>query len=308
MARPLRFIPPGALIEVTIRTVHGRLLLRPSDAVNDIVLGILGRAQWLYQLRIHAFVVLSNHFHLLCSADDAAQLAGFMMFVNGNLAREIGGLHDWRHRFWARRYRAIVVADDVAAVARLRYIFQNGCQEGLVDRPIDWPGVSCVRALTSGEELRGTWYDRTAEYRARRRGEAVAPGRFASTYRVHLSPLPCWREFSPSRYRAACSELIANIEADTRTERAASGRLCVGRDRILASHPHALPEESDASPAPLVHASTVAIRRAFRSAYAAFVDAFKAAVARLRRGEPADFPAGAFPPGGPFVAAPPAPA
>jgi hypothetical protein len=46
MSRHLRFVPDGgALVEVTCRTIQGRLLLRPSQQLNDIVLGILGRAQ-----------------------------------------------------------------------------------------------------------------------------------------------------------------------------------------------------------------------------------------------------------------------
>jgi putative transposase len=302
MARPLRFVPPDALVEVTTRTIHARFLLRPSPEVNDLFLGVLGRAQFLFPVRVHAFVVLSNHWHALLSVDDAAQLAAFVAFVNGNVAREIGRLHEWRHRFWARRYRAIVVADEEAAVARLRYILKNGCQEGLVDRPGDWPGLSCVRALTAGEPLTGTWYDRTAEFNARRRGEHVIPGTFATRYHLHLSPLPTWRHLSPARHRAACADLVAAIEAETRIERADSKRMCVGRDRVLAQHPHDRPVQSDNSPAPLVHASTRKIRSAFRRAYAAFVDAFRAAAASLRRHQQAYFPAGAFPPAAPFVA------
>jgi hypothetical protein len=46
MARMLRFVPsPGALIEVTTRTIQSRLLLRPSPAINDAVIGVLGCAQ-----------------------------------------------------------------------------------------------------------------------------------------------------------------------------------------------------------------------------------------------------------------------
>ena len=206
-----------------------------------MILGIFGRAQALFPVRIHAFVVLSNHVHGLLSVDDAAQLASFMAFVNGNIAREIGRLHEWRHHFWARRYRAIVVADDTAAVARLRYILQNGCKEGLVDRPKDWPGLSCVRALTAGDELRGTWFNRTAEFYARRRGERVTRGQFAAEYRVHLSPLPCWRDLSPARYRAACADLVAEVEAQTRAARLESGRACVGQQCILSQHPHDAP-------------------------------------------------------------------
>jgi REP element-mobilizing transposase RayT len=308
MSRPLRFIPPGALVEVTTRTVHGRLLLRPSPELNDIVLGIVGRAQSLFPVRIHAMVVLSNHWHGLLSVDHAAQLAGFMAFVNGNLAREIGRLHDWRHRFWARRYRAIVVADETAAVTRLTYILRNGCKEGLVDRPADWPGVSCVRALTAGQDLFGTWFDRTAEYQARRRGESVAPGQFAARYEVRLSNLPCWDTLSPARHRAACAELVALIETETRTERANSQTACVGRDRLLAQDPHQRPESSDSSPAPLVHASCPDVRITFQRAYTAFVEAFRAAAAHLRVKPATDFPLGAFPPGSPFIAPPAAPA
>jgi hypothetical protein len=39
MSRHLRFIPEGgALVEVTSRTIQGRLLLCPSPKLNDIIL------------------------------------------------------------------------------------------------------------------------------------------------------------------------------------------------------------------------------------------------------------------------------
>jgi hypothetical protein len=53
MSRKLRFIPDGgALVEVTCRTVQGRLLLVPSPQLNDIILGVLGRAQRLHPVEI----------------------------------------------------------------------------------------------------------------------------------------------------------------------------------------------------------------------------------------------------------------
>jgi len=67
VGRCLRFVPEGgALIEVTTRTIQGRLLLRPSSATNEIVLGVLGRAQQIYDVGISAVVVLGNHY--LCPA------------------------------------------------------------------------------------------------------------------------------------------------------------------------------------------------------------------------------------------------
>jgi putative transposase len=306
MARPLRFVPPNAVVEVTTRTIHGRLLLRPSHKLNDLVLGVLGRAQRLFGVDLHAFVALSNHMHLLVSVRDAAQLAAFMAFVNGNIAREVGRLHGWRERFWGRRYRAIVVADEIAQTGRLKYILENGVKEGLVGSPKAWPGCSSAAALTTGAKLLGTWHDRAGEYRARRRGGEIRRAEFQTIYPVTLSPLPCWRHLEAAEHRKACAELVAAIEATAAAERASGGRLPVGVTRILAANPHDLPASSDRSPAPLVHASSALVRRAFKAAYAAFVGAFRAAADALRRGERGvEFPLAAFRPPGPFVAAAP---
>ena len=305
MARRLRFIPPGSLVEVTTRTIQERLLLRPSEELNDIIRGVIGRAQALFRVRIHAFIVLSNHWHGLLSVKHAQQLASFMAFVNGNIAREVARIHNWRDRVWAGRYSAIVVADNDAAVARLRYLLSNGCKEGLVDRPAQWPGVSCVEALTKGKTLSGTWYDRTAECHARR-GSGERGRQVAIQYEITLDKLPGWDKMSPSRYRASCADLVNQIESETRSQREGSGRACSGVDRVLTANPHRRPVAPSRSAAPLVHASCVSVRMAFRAAYAAFVDAFRAAAAVFRLEPRPDFPESAFPPSPSFVS--PAPA
>jgi len=76
MARKLRFVPYAqTLISITCRTVQGRFLFRPGPALNDFVLGVLGRAQRRYETTISAVVVMSSH--LLCGAahnDDLSAL------------------------------------------------------------------------------------------------------------------------------------------------------------------------------------------------------------------------------------------
>ena len=139
----------------------------------------------------------STHAHFLLSPSSAGQIAKFMQFVNANVAKEAGRLHLWRERLWSRRYRSIVVADERAAHARLRYILAHGAKEGLVWTPGAWPGPNCIAALTVGEMLRGTWFDRSAEYLARQRGQTVLPSQFAATAFAragtraggHVSPL-----------------------------------------------------------------------------------------------------------------------
>ena len=296
MARPLRFVPPRSLVEVTLRTLHGRLLLRPSSRVNDLIVGVIGRAQRKYGVLIHGLVFLSNHAHLLISPESPQQLAAFMDYVAGNVAREVGRLHRWREKFWARRYRAILVShEEEAQVGRLAYLLGNGVKEGLVERPHQWPGVHCARALCHGTDLHGTWFDRTAQYEARRRGESRSPADFGTEERIVFSPLPCWAELEANEQRRRILDLVRTAVEEHRRQRA--GRPVLGRKAILGQHPHDEPLTHDRSPAPAVHAATRAIRLMLRVAYWQFAAAYREAALKLRRGEPfVRFPPGAFPP------------
>jgi hypothetical protein len=300
MPRPLRFVPNGALVEITTRTMQGRLLLRPSPELKDIILGVIGKAQSLY-----GFVVLSTHAHFLLSPASAEQLARFMQFVNANIAKEAGRLHEWRERFWSRRYRSIVVADEEAAHARLRYILAHGAKEGLVWTPGAWPGPNCISALTAGEILRGTWFDRSAEYFARQRGETVLVSQFATTFDIKLTPLPCLQHLTADQRQAECRRVVGEIQASAEAANREKGRQPMGVAAILAQHPHSKPATTDRSPAPFVHASDDSTELEFRARYRAFVDAFRAGAQRLR--ERAHeiremFPICAFPPALPFKA------
>jgi len=302
MNRRPRYVPPGGcLVEVTSRTLQGRYLLRPSEEVSALLVGCLARAQRLFPVRIHAFAFLSNHFHLLLSVPDAKTLARFMCHLKGNLSLEIGHLHDWPNTLWPRRYQAIEVSEEEEAqVGRLRYILAQGCKEGLVARPRDWPGLHSIDALTLGETLRGYWVDRTAMGQARN-GE-VDPRLFLQPETLHLDPLPCWEHLEEVVWRRQCAEIVQEIEEETADEHRRRGTQPLGPKKILAIPPHTRPENLKHSPAPRVHAFRKEVRQRITEAYRLFVLEYREAAARLRLGDVSvRFPEGCFPPPLPFV-------
>jgi hypothetical protein len=243
----------------------------------------------------------------LLGVDHAAQLAAFMQHALANIAKEVGRHHRWRGPFWSRRYRSIVVADTDSQVARLRYVLCQGLKEGLVDRAERWPGVSSVKATTKGTRLLGVWFDRTAQFEARRRGAEPDRLHTEQIYELRLSHVPALGHLPAAEYRRYIADIIRKEEEVVRPDRAELGKASVlGERRILAQDPHEGPTRSDRSPAPLVHATSFTARGALRAAYRAFVDAFRAAAGCLRAGLPAEFPIGAFPPPNPFVRPPPA--
>ncbi len=231
MARRLRMIDnESGVVEITSRVQHGRFLLRPSPHSNDLILGVLGRAQSKYDVALYCFIFMSNHFHLLMKAASVRQMSRFVGFVKGNLAKELGRLHDWRENLWGRRYHsASVGASEEAQVARFSYILANGCKEGLVASPLEWPGVSSARALYSGENtLQGTWYDRTAQYRAQKHGEDRKVKLFPSAEIVHLSPLPFLAERSLDEQRAFVISAIRRLEDETAQKHRECGTAPIG--------------------------------------------------------------------------------
>ncbi len=306
MSWSLRTVPEGgALVEITSRVIQGRYLLRPdaNGRVNELVLGVIGRAQELTSMPIVAISVLSTHFHILAAPEDAQQMAKFMKHAAGNISDEIGRLHDWPGSLFVRRYKSIEVStEEEDQVNRLRYILAAGVKEGLVERAIDWPGVHSARALTRDQPLRGWWFDRSQEYAARRRGENFGRFAYATEYTIKLSPLPCWAHLSTKEHRRRVKDLVCEIERETAAERNASGAKVLGAEFVMAMDPHHRPARLARSPAPKFHARRKRVRRAMWEAYAWVVAEHRKAAERLLAGDRnVRFPEGTFPPGLPFV-------
>jgi len=302
--RPLRFIPhQQTLVEVTTRTVHSRFLLRPSFQLNEIFLGVLGRAQQLYDVGIVAVTCLGNHYHALLLVDSAKDLASFMGYLNSNLAREAGRLARWRDKFWSRRYRSIVISEEEGAQReRLKYVLGHGVKEGLVERACQWPGVHCIKALLEGVPLVGQWFNRTREYAARTRGEEFGRLDHATAYEVQLSPLACWKDLSPELRRERIAELVRECDAEAAERRAKTGREPMGPAAVLQQPPQGQPTTTKKSPAPLFHAASKRVRDELYALYYRFLGAFREASERWRSGDlTAIFPDGCFPPAPRFI-------
>jgi hypothetical protein len=287
MARPLRhMLRRYSLFEVSIRTVQERFLLRPSAELNDLILGVLGRALLLYpSIRIYSFKFLSNHFHIILAAPDIRTLALFMNHIDSNIAREAGRLHGWHDKFWSRRYRPVSIEDDAKLVEKTKYVLAQGCKESLVAHPLDWPGASSDRALLFGEKLEGTWYDRAAFYEAERSGKQVRLQDFAVRYEVPLTTLPILEGKSEEEQCAFYQGLVDEIGQETYQACIDQDKQVLGVAAVLNQDPHDRPRTSKRSPAPLCHSSTKEGRLRYRRAYRKFVALYRQAVERLRQGD-----------------------
>ncbi len=310
MGNDPRWVPPGALVEVTQKTIHGRYLLRPSRDLVEIFNGVLIRAAQRYAVKVCAFTCLSNHSHMLLLPEDCQALSGFMTYFAGNLAKEVGRLHDWRQRLFGRRYSHVVVSDEPEAQEqRLRYLLSNGCKESLVKRPEDWPGPCSTEALLTGRTVRGVWFDRSSEYEVRRCNRSYGKYDFTEVHDLELAPIPAWAHLSPEERRTRVHQMVREITTETREQAQKTGRSPLGVKRLLRQNPHGKPAQTKSSPKPIVHAVTRKVRRAMKIEFCVFRCAYREASEALRAGDfHVEFPPGSHRPRLPFVTGKPPPA
>ena len=299
-----RYLPEPSLVEITVRTIQSRFLLPLTKIVAETIIGVIARAKERYGVSVIDVKQMSSHLHLLCFFKDGEQMASFMRYVNSNIARKVGRLIGWRGPFWERRYSHVVVTNETAAqVERLVYLMRNGCKESLVGRPQEWPGVSGVNAMLSGEmKLRGTWLDLSGQFRAAQRGESTSRRKFVKKHTLELDKLPCWKHLDDEDYRKHVQALVDLITEETATMHALAGSEPLGVRELKKLRPIHRAANPDRSPKPLVHAASREKRKQFREGWRRFVESFLAASKRLREGaRGVKFPPGSFPPRRPFV-------
>ena len=99
MTAPRRILR-GATYLVTRRCSERRFFLRPSASTTAIFQYVLAVAALRYNVLIHAYCVMSNHYHLVVTDPDA-QLPEFSRYLDSLVARAVNASLGRWEAFWA---------------------------------------------------------------------------------------------------------------------------------------------------------------------------------------------------------------
>lgn len=136
-----RQVLPGASYLITRRCAQRQFLLRPSKTTTAVFLFLLAVAARRYGVQVHAFCVLSNHFHLVVT-DPHARLPAFHQFLDALLARAINAALGRWEAFWApNSYSAVRLVSPQDIVEKTAYVLANPVAAGLVRTGRLWPGA-----------------------------------------------------------------------------------------------------------------------------------------------------------------------
>ncbi|MEW6324345.1 MAG: transposase [Nitrospirota bacterium] len=123
MARPLRLQYPGALYHITARGNERKPIFR-DEADREMFLSILSHAVERYRLRLHAYVLMDNHYHLLVETPEP-NLARALRHLNGVYTGYFNRTHRRVGHLFQGRYKAILVEKDSYLLELSRYLHLN---------------------------------------------------------------------------------------------------------------------------------------------------------------------------------------
>jgi REP element-mobilizing transposase RayT len=140
MARPLRLEFAGATYHVTARG-DGREDIYLSDADRRLFLAVLGSVAERFNWTIHAYCLMSNHYHLLVETPEG-NLSKGMRQLNGVYTQDFNRTHHRVGHVFQGRYKAILVEKEAYLLELVRYVVLNPVRAGMVRTPGEWPWSS----------------------------------------------------------------------------------------------------------------------------------------------------------------------
>jgi REP element-mobilizing transposase RayT len=123
MARPLRIEYAGAHYHVTSRGNERKAIFR-GDEDREKFLELLGRAVEEFALRLHSYVLMSNHYHLLVETPKA-NLNRALRYLNGVYTQTFNRRHQRVGHLFQGRYKAILVDKESYLLELSRYVHLN---------------------------------------------------------------------------------------------------------------------------------------------------------------------------------------
>ena len=133
MARPLRIEFEGAIYHVTTRgNERGKIFFTKRDYQK--FKEYLAEAKSKYRFKLHAYVLMTNHYHLIIETPDG-NLGNIMHYLNGSYTTYINTKRKRSGHLFQGRYKAILVDKDSYLLELSRYLHLNPFRAKMVKSP-----------------------------------------------------------------------------------------------------------------------------------------------------------------------------
>lgn len=153
MARLPRFVIPGQPQHVIVRG-NNRSEIFCADADYRFYLEKLQLACDKHACEIHAYVLMTNHVHLLITPQDEHGLGKTLQMLGRYYVQYYNYSYQRTGTLWEGRYKATLIDSEAYLLTCMRYVELNPVRAGMVAHPSDYPWSSYhCNALGRPDEL-----------------------------------------------------------------------------------------------------------------------------------------------------------
>ncbi len=149
MPRKPRFIVPGQPQHVTIRGVNREpIFYHNCDYLY--YLDRLGEATKRHGCTLHAYVLMTNHVHLLITPKTEISLSTTVQVLGRYYVQYFNHLYRRTGTLWEGRFRSALIDSERYLLACYRYVELNPVRANMVAHPVEYPWSS-YRCNANGE-------------------------------------------------------------------------------------------------------------------------------------------------------------
>jgi putative transposase len=141
MARLPRLTVPGYPHHI-IQRGNNRQAIFAASADYEALLAMIEEYAGKAGIAIHAYVLMSNHFHLLATPETASGIPQMMQDVGRQYVRYFNQRQGRTGTLWEGRYRSTLIQAERYLLACMAYIDLNPVRAGIASTPGDYPWSS----------------------------------------------------------------------------------------------------------------------------------------------------------------------
>lgn len=141
MARPPRLEIAGVPLHVVQRG-NNRAACFFTEIDRRFYLKCLTRAAADHGCAVHAYVLMTNHVHLLVTPTEAGSVGAMLQDIGRRYVRVINTLHGRSGSLWEGRFKSSLIDSERYLLTCHRYIELNPVRAGMVDHPTAYPWSS----------------------------------------------------------------------------------------------------------------------------------------------------------------------
>lgn len=148
MARLPRYFVKGQPQHV-IQRGNNREPIFAGDDDHRFYLECLQEAVERFKLNVHAYVLMTNHVHLLASPQEDVSISKTLQSVGRRYVQYFNHAYGRTGTLWEGRFKATLIDTEAYLLTCMRYIELNPVRAGMVEHPADYPWSS-YRANAQG--------------------------------------------------------------------------------------------------------------------------------------------------------------